>query len=243
MRTGASVSAPQVVIIAGGRGTRLGPLTADVPKFLVPVDGRPFADHVLGMLHEQRVPSVHFCLGHHADQVVAHLEQRWRSLTWTASVESEPLGTAGALRMAHPHLAEEFALLLGDTFTPVDFTDLARRFRASGLDAAMTVMDNDNWLVPSNARVEQGRVVAYSKQAAPGEFRHVDYGIAVLRRKVLERIPVGRNADLGELFSSLIADRLLAALEIPRTQRFYEIGSPSGHAEFTELVRAGGARV
>jgi D-glycero-D-manno-heptose 1,7-bisphosphate phosphatase len=237
------VTAPQVVIIAGGRGTRLGPLTADVPKFLVPVDGRPFADHVLRMLHEQGVPSVHFCLGHHADQIVTYLRERWNSLTWTATVEDEPLGTGGALRLALPHLADEFALLLGDTFTPVDFAALAAGFRESGQDAAMTVMDNDGWLVPSNVGVADGLVVEYSKQAAPGDLRHVDYGIALLRKEVLRRLPPGRSADLGELFSSLIADRALAALEVPRAQRFYEIGSPGGHAEFTELVRAGGVRV
>lgn len=234
------MTAPQVVIVAGGRGTRLGTLTADVPKFLVPVDGRPFADHVLAMLHEQDVPSVHFCLGHHADQVVAHLRERWTSLAWTATVEQEPLGTGGALRMAIPDLAEEFVLLLGDTFTPVDFAALSAGFRTSGLPAAMTVMDNDDWLVPSNVRVADGLVVEYSKHACPGEFRHVDYGIALLRRDVLQRLPRDRSADLCELFSSLIADRALAALEVPRAQRFYEIGSPEGHAEFTELVRTGG---
>lgn len=229
---------PQVVVVAGGPGTRLGARTAAVPKILVPVAGRPFLDYVLALLREQGVTALHFCLGHLAEQVVTHLRARPADgLDCTWSVEPRPLGTAGALRHALPWLEEEFVLLLGDTYTPVDLAAVVTNYRRSGCTAAMTVLRNRDWLVPSNVRVDAGAVVKYAKDAAPGTFEHVDYGIALLRRARLHDLPTDVPADLRVLFDRHIADHDLAAVEVP--VRFYEIGSPTGLAEFERLVAEG----
>ncbi|WP_250285179.1 NUDIX domain-containing protein [Frankia sp. CiP1_Cm_nod2] len=220
----------QVVIVAGGPGTRLAGMLPGLPKVLAPVGGRPFLGHVLDLLAVQDIPSIHLCLGHRADQVIAYLEERPPdSLKVTASVEDTPLGTAGCLREAN--LEEEFVLLLGDTYTPVDLAGLVERWYATGREAAMVVLHNQDRLVPSNTEVRDGLVVRYDKAAEGLEY--VDYGIALLRRASLSRLPPG-PADLGTLFRSLIEDGELAALEVH--QRFYEIGSPVSHAEFARLV-------
>jgi 8-oxo-dGTP pyrophosphatase MutT (NUDIX family)/CTP:molybdopterin cytidylyltransferase MocA len=234
----ARLAVPQVVMVAGGSGTRLAETLPQTAKVLAPVHGRPFLAYVLEMLAAQGVSRLHLCLGQHADQVLRFLAGRPADgVALTTSCEAEPLGTAGSLRAAAHALDEEFILLLGDTYTPVDLADLTDRYRRSGVEAGMAVLENRDWLVPSNVHVERGCVVRYDKDAPPGTLHHVDYGIAVLRRASLDRLPKAEPVDLAVLFRSLVADRQLAALEVGH--RFYEIGSPTGYAEFTTLAGRG----
>jgi NDP-sugar pyrophosphorylase family protein len=233
---------PQTVLIAGGRGTRLAAVTAGAPKVLVNIAGRPLLDWVLALLAELGVTSVHLCLGHGAEQVLAHLAATPQPVpTITSTVERAPQGTAGCLRLAAPYLEPEFAVLLGDTYTPVDFVRLATRWRESRAAAGMVVLRNEDRLVPSNVDVAGDRVVRYDKTAGPGALTYVDFGIAFFRRVVVSRIAPTGAVDLGTLFQDLIRDGGLAAL--PVTERFYEIGSPAGHAELCRLADEGRIRV
>lgn len=228
----------QVVVVAGGFGTRMADMLPATAKILAPVHGEPFFCHVLRLLAAQGVRRLHLCLGRYSDQIQDFLAHREPDgITVTTSVERAPLGTAGSLRAAAAALDDEFLLLLGDTYTPVDLIDLVNRHRRTGAEAAMVVLENRDWLVPSNVEVAEGLVVRYDKRAVPGTLHHVDYGIALLRRASLSRLPDDGPADLAVLFQSLIADRRLAALEVGH--RFYEIGSPEGYAEFMALVGSG----
>ncbi|MGN9908692.1 NUDIX domain-containing protein [Phytohabitans sp. LJ34] len=230
---------PQVVMVAGGMGTRLSAkLPPGTPKILAGVQGRPFLAYVLALLATQGVRRLHMCLGVGADAVLDAVERhRPPDLCVTSTVEVEPLGTAGCLRAAAAMVEEEFILLLGDTYTPVDLRELVRRHRAIGTEASMAVLHNRDWLVPSNVAVAGDRVTVYDKQAGPGVFAYIDYGIAIMRRSVIVRIPHLFPVDLDVLFQSMIDSRDLGA--VPVDHRFYEIGSPEGYAEFIRLVSTG----
>ncbi|WP_392958413.1 NTP transferase domain-containing protein [Streptomyces sp. LN245] len=228
---------PQVVVLVSGLGTRMGALSAHTPKVLLPVGGRPFLARLLDHHARQGVREVHLCLGHLADQVLRFLADHGTAgIHVTSTVEDQPLGTAGSLRLALPQLADEFAVVMGDSHTPAPLTELARRWHASGLDAAMTVLRNHDWLVPGNADVQDGRVTAYEKGRPPGTYAYVDYGITLLRRSTVERLPDSGSADLAVLYASLVETGRLAALEVDG--RFWEIGSPAGYAEYDAHVAA-----
>ena len=191
-------------------------------------------------LNRQGVRRIHLCLGHRAEQIRDFLNARqedFPSLAFTTTVGSAPLGTVGCLRAAGAAVEEEFVLLLGDTYTPVDLGAAVSRWRKGGHEAGMCVLHNRDWLVPSNVDVRDGLVGRYDKQVQPGNLQYVDYGIAFLRRPSIARLPADGPADLADLFHALIADGALAAVEV--NQRFYEIGSEEGYAEFCGLVAAG----
>lgn len=228
----------QVVVVAGGLGSRLAQLRLGRPKVLAPVNGRPFLSYVLALLAEQDVRSVHLCLGHQAEQVLRWLEERPPDhLRITASVEQRPLGTAGCLVAAESALDDEFVLMLGDSYMPVCLSDLVMRWRQAGTEAGMVVLHNRDWLVPSNVHVCDGLVSSYSKKAQPGTMEHVDYGIALLLRDSLRRLAMQGPADLAALYEPLIKESQLAAIEV--RQRFYEIGSRESYAEFIQLAANG----
>ncbi|MFE7570318.1 sugar phosphate nucleotidyltransferase [Streptomyces sp. NPDC057539] len=234
----------QVVVLAGGRATRMRPLSDRLPKLLFPVAGRPFFDLLAENYRTQGVHRLHLCLGRHADQVMAHVRAGERAgslggLDITVSVEDRALGTAGALRLAQPFLSERYAVVMGDSWQPASLADLTRRWEASGRPAAMAVCREGGGSVPGNTDIRDGLVVSYEKGRPAGEFEFVDYGTLLLTRAHATRIRP-EESDLSELMGSLIVERALAALEVGERDRFYEIGSHEGYAQFRAFCEAAG---
>jgi N-acetyl-alpha-D-muramate 1-phosphate uridylyltransferase len=223
----------QCVILAGGRGTRLGPLTDDRPKALVDVAGRPFLEYQLELLRTGGVSEIVLCVGYLGSVVERTIgDGSTLGLAIRYSYDGpEPLGTAGAVRNALPLLGERFLVTYGDTLLTVDHSAVARAHASSGLPALMTVLENENSYGPSNAVVEGELVVAYGKSPTPQNARWMDYGLLSFERGVIEH---SSDADLEPVLAKLAGEMQLAAYEVD--ERFYEIGDEAGLAETTEFV-------
>jgi MurNAc alpha-1-phosphate uridylyltransferase len=235
----------QSVILAGGLGTRMWPEARAVPKTLLPVAGRPFADWQLEWLAAAGVTSVVYCIGYLGDQVRDHVgDGATYGLTVSYVDEGERLrGTAGALRLAldQDELDETFLVLYGDSWLQVDPADVFATARASELPALMTVFRNDGRFDASNVEYAEGRVVRYEKglEVTPPAMRWIDYGLSAFSRDLIAtRVAAGEVADLAPLCTALAAEGRLAGYLV--SERFYEIGSPRGLAEAEALLLARG---
>jgi NDP-sugar pyrophosphorylase family protein len=229
----------ECVILAGGVGSRLGTHTGNLPKTLIPVAGRPFADYQLTWLAKQGVGKVVYCIGYRGDQIRDYVGEgdRW-GLNVTYVDEGLDLrGTGGALRLAldERELAECFGVLYGDSYLRVDIPVIFAAFHRSGRPALMTVLRNNGRWDRSNADFDGRLVTRYSKD--DGDFKWIDYGLTVLDRDVVSRIPQGQSADLVPLYSELSSERLLAGFEV--TERFYEIGSLEGLSDLERALNLG----
>jgi len=224
------VSLP-VAILAGGLATRLRPLTDDVPKSLVEVAGRPFAEHQLRLLRRHGFTDVVFCVGHLGAQIEGTLGDGSCFGMRLAYVDDGPelLGTGGALRRALPHLGEAFLVMYGDSYLDCDYAAIASAFTSSGKLGLMTVFHNENRWERSNVRFEGGKIKAYDKNAADPSLTHVDYGLGALHVEALDRYPADQKLDLAQVYRDLLSEDQLAAHEV--RERFYEIGSFSGLEE------------
>lgn len=222
---------PPVAILAGGLGTRLGPLAASLPKALVPVCGEPFLAHQLRLLASQGASRVVLCTGHLGERVEAFLGHgRDFGLEVAVSPDGEePLGTGGAIVKALPLLGTSFCVVYGDSYLPFDAAAAARAFERSGRPALMTVQRNEGRKVPSNVELEGGRIVSYDKEAPTPGMRHVDYGLGFFRRAAFDGVPRGETVDLEVVYRSLLARGNLACHEV--AEPFFEVGSPAGLAE------------
>lgn len=125
-------------------------------------------------------------------------------------------------------------MLYGDSYLECDYTAVERTFLASERLALLTVLRNDNQWDRSNVLSQDGRIVRYSKAQPTGEMRHIDYGLAAMRRCALEAYDTGETLDLERVYSDLVARDELASYEV--STRFYEIGTPSGLADTRQYL-------
>jgi NDP-sugar pyrophosphorylase family protein len=223
----------QAVILAGGLGTRMRPLTETLPKSLLPVHGRGFVDYQLALLRRGGITQVVICAGHLGELIEAHVgDGRRHGIEVAYSFErGELLGTAGALKLAQPLLQDDFLITWGDSYVPVDHRAVFREHRkARGRKATMVVFENRGAWDSSNAEVAGGRVIRYEKASRDPRLAWIDAGVSVLNRTVLEEVPEGEPAALDGVFARLAAAGELGAYEA--SDRFYEVGSPSGYAAF-----------
>jgi len=223
-----------VAILVGGLATRLRPITSSIPKAVVEVAGKPFIVRQLGYLRDQGVSHVVLCVGHLGDmirEVVGSGESFGIKVTYS---EDGPtlLGTGGALRNALPRLRNQFFVLYGDSFLPLDFSVVQEAYVRSNQQALMTVFKNKNQWDKSNVLFLNGRLLEYNKRTPRPEMTYIDYGLAVVSASVLEKYPSDQGFDLADVYHSLSLEGQLAGTEVQ--ERFYEIGSHSGLKEAEE---------
>jgi N-acetyl-alpha-D-muramate 1-phosphate uridylyltransferase len=233
----------QCVILAGGIGIRLRPLTEETPKALLPVRGRPFADWQLRLLAEQGVERVLYSIGYRGEMIREFVGdgERWGLEVGYVDEGDELRGTGGALRLALDEgaLEEAFFVLYGDSYLPADLRPIESAWEQTELPALMTVFRNEDQWDRSNAIYRDGLVVLFDKDRPPdsaAEMHWIDYGLSVLSREVIaERVPpdVGVT-DLADLMRELSREGKLAGFEV--SERFYEAGSPEGLRDLEQYL-------
>lgn len=200
------------VILAGGQGTRLLPLTTACPKPLVPLLNVPFLYHQIGLLRE-----------HGVRDIVLSCSDRWEMIQTVLgdgaalgvrlryAVEPQPLGTGGGVRNAAPLVDGPVIVLNGDVLTDMDLTALCafHAERKAGATIALTTVENpsDYGLVETDAG---GRVLRFVEKPPPGQFsaRTVNAGVYVLERELLDSIPEGRVSSIErEFFPRLLTEK------------------------------------
>lgn len=220
-----------VAVLAGGLATRLRPITETIPKSLVDVAGKPFAEHQIELLRRHGIADILFLVGHLGEMVRAHLGDGSRFGVRLRYVFDgpRPRGTGGAIRRALPELADPFFVLYGDSYLECDYGAVERAFRAGEADGLMTVCENDDRWDKSNVRFVNGRIQVYDKTGATTGMRHIDYGLGAFRKAAFAGRADDEAFDLAALYRQLLDEGRLQAFEV--AGRFYEIGSPAGLEE------------
>lgn len=220
----------QVVILAGGIGSRIQSIAGDCPKALIQVAGRPFIEHQFMLLARSELRDVLLCVGHLGDKIEHHISDgsAWgMRVQYARESPTHLLGTGGALINALPLLQETFMVMYGDSYLPIDYGAFGHAFAQCGHPAMMSVFRNAGQWDHSNTRVVNGLVSFYDKAAPSGVADYIDYGLTAFRREEIEayrdhKLPL----DMAVILKNLVARNALAAWEA--SQRFYEIGKPEG---------------
>jgi NDP-sugar pyrophosphorylase family protein len=217
-----------VAILAGGLATRLRPITETIPKSLIEIAGKPFIHHQLAYLQRQGVTSVVLCIGYLGEMVKRVVGD---GSDWGIKVDYSLdgptlLGTGGALKQALPLLGEQFFVLYGDSYLPIDFFAVQNAFISSKKLGLMTVFENQNSWDKSNVEFYNGQILEHSKINIRSDMHHIDYGLGLLRSAALESYTQNQLFDLSNLYNKLSLAGHLAGFEV--FERFYEIGSLQG---------------
>ncbi len=220
-----------VVILAGGLATRLMPITEKIPKALIEVAGKPFIFHQLQYLRKEGIRNVVLCLGYLCEMIQKEVGNGTKfDLDVTYSYDGDfLLGTGGSIKKALPLLDENFYVLYGDSFLPINFSQIEKSFLESQKLALMTVILNENKWDKSNVICKDGLILEYNKNVSKPEMNFIDYGLGILSKSLFDKYKENEIFDLADIYHQLSINGQLACFEV--YERFYEIGSHQGIKE------------
>ena len=232
----------QALILAGGEGTRLRPLTSTVPKPVVPLVDRPFIAFMLEWLRGHGVDDVILACGFMADGVRAVLgDGSALGVRLRYIEEPEPLGTGGALKFAEELLDERFFMLNGDVLSDMDLTAQLRQHEATGARATLALMAVDDPSSYGLVRLAEDRTVReFVEKPSPeeGGTHLINAGAYILEREVLDGMaPAGTRISIErEVFPTLVGNGLCG---YPASGYWMDIGTPERYLQATFEILEG----
>ena len=231
----------QAVVLAGGEGTRLRPLTETVPKTVLPLCGRPFTAYTIDWLERHGVDEVILSCGYLADGMKQALEGA-TGPKLVFEVEPEPLGTAGAIGHCRDLVGETFFAMNGDVLSDLDLSKLVEVHESSGARATIGLYPVDD---PSSYglvfRDEGGRVSEFREKPEPGTdpgTDEINAGIYLLDRSVFDLIEPGRQVSIErDVFPRLAEEGSLYGVRLEGY--WLDIGTPERFLQGTEDILSG----
>jgi mannose-1-phosphate guanylyltransferase len=225
----------QALILAGGEGTRLRPLTSTVPKPVVPLVDRPFITYMLEWLRGHGVDDVVISCGFMAAGVHNVLgDGSSLGIRLRYAEEPEPRGTAGAIKFAEQLLDERFLVLNGDVLTDIDLTAQLAQHEETGARATIALQPVEDASAYGLVRLDDQRaVVDFLEKPSSDQIdtNLINAGAYILARDVLELVPSGRNVSIErEVFPELIGNGLYGY----RADAYWlDIGTPERYLQAT----------
>jgi len=221
----------KALLLAGGFGTRLRPLTFTRPKHLLPIANRPHIDHVFDLLRRHGISDVVLTTSYLAEAFAETVERALGDgMNVYVTHEEVGLGTAGALKNAEAEVGDEtFLVFNGDVLTDVDLDALVAFHREKGAETTILLTPVEDpsafGVVPTEP---DGRVTGFIEKPPRDEAptNQINAGVYVMEPSVLDRIPAGREWSLERaLFPELVEDR--AALYARSTDAYWmDVGTP-----------------
>jgi len=238
-----SLSGTDIVILAGGLGTRIKPVLGDVPKLLAPIEDRTYLDYLFDWLEGFGARRVILSLGHLADQVIDYIQAHpHATIIVETVVERAPLGTAGALRLVRPHVKSEISLVMnGDSWIGCDLALFAATHRAGGADASILCVRVEDAGRYGLVDVDpKGRIRAFHEKqpnAGPGL---INAGVYAFSKAAWDTLSEVEGPSLERDFFQTRPPSTLAAYDAGNVP-FIDIGTPESLARAAQIIGGKGA--
>lgn len=220
----------QALILAGGAGTRLGPVLAGLNKPMAPVAGRPFLEYLLQQLKKHEIEEVTLCVGYKAELIRSYfgMGERW-GMRISYSYETDFRGTAGALKLAEGLIHEEnFFVMNGDSLFDIELRALMHYHRDMKARATLALARVDEAQRYGAVGINQsGQVVSFVEKREDNTGGLINGGVYIFAREVLDFIPGGQPVSLEkEILPRLIGRGLYG---LPLEGYFMDIGVPADY--------------
>lgn len=218
----------EAIILAGGLGTRLGALTKDTPKPLLPVAGRPFLEYLLAALDGAGCARGVLSIGHLGHLISAEFGEQYRKMRLCYAVEDAPLGTGGGMRNALRQCeARDVLLLNGDTWTEVDYGDMLNRHQAAGRPVTVCVRKVDDTGRYGRVQCEQGAITGFVEKGAAGPG-WINTGVYAINRNAVQACNLPERFSFEKDFLERFVDQLRPAA-YETSGKFIDIGVPEDY--------------
>ena len=195
----------KVIILAGGRATRLPVSAKNIPKPLVKIAGRPILEHQLAWLKEHGLKDVRFSLGHLSKKIINHLKGRYEYV-----IEPAPLGTGGAIKFASRDLKDNFMVLNGDNLTNINLARFIKFHFRQKMDSSLVgwhTQDARGWGLIKNKGAEVLSFEEKPKRKKPGL---INAGVYILSPKIFKPIRKKKFSVEYDIFPRLVEKKQMS---------------------------------
>ncbi|NVK29335.1 MAG: HAD-IIIA family hydrolase [Flavobacteriia bacterium] len=224
-----SDSLKQVVILAGGKGTRLANIRTDIPKPMMPVAGKPILEYQLEMCAKQGLKHAILLVNHLKEPIIEHFGDSFQGMEITYFVEEQPLGTVGGVKAVEDQLSGDFLVLYGDVMMEMDLTRLYQFHQNKNAEATLVVHPNDHPydsdLVELGAEDEVKAFLSKPHKEGLQYHNCVNAAAYVFSTRVLSRLEAGVKADFGkDIFPKWVGEVKMFGYSTPEYLK--DMGTP-----------------
>lgn len=215
----------QVVILAGGRGTRLKPLTDHLPKPMISIHGKPFLHYLIEQFKEQGFEKVLLLLGYLPEVIQDYFgDGSSFGLDITYSITAEENDTGRRIYLARQQIEERFLLAYCDNYWPMQWEKMWKHFEQTKARAQITVYSNQDNYTRHNIRLKDGLVDCYDKNRTASDLEGVEIGFSIIDKEVLDLLPPDENVNFEKtVYPILVEQKKLAGFLTHH--RYYSVGS------------------
>ncbi len=194
------------IIVAGGLGTRLRPLTDNTPKPLLPIRGKPIIEHVIRDLKKHGIKNIIISIGYKAEQVQEYFgDGSSLGVSISYALETEPLGTGGAVKSASKYLKQPFFLVWGDNLMDVNFSRMEQEYLSTGAPLIMALTPREDVENFGVAKLEKNKIITFvekpKREEAPSTL--INAGAFIIDPSCLDLLPEGKSSIEKDCFEKL----------------------------------------
>ncbi len=204
----------KVIILAGGLGTRLSPLTNNIPKPMVLVQGKLTLHHIIENLKRYGIKEIILSVGYKAEKIKEYFgDGSSLGVKITYSTENKPLGTGGAIKQAAAGLTEPFFLVWGDCLTDINFIELYQTFINNQSLITMAVTKLENIQDYSLIKIEEQKVKQFVEKPELKNISsgYIDIGIYIISPECLKILPTGKSSIEKDCFEKIVQEGKITA--------------------------------
>lgn len=230
----------QTVVIAGGKGTRLGPISGIIPKLLLPLIDGLLIDYLIKYLVKNNCKHIIICTGYLGDKIKEHIKKNNYGIKTVLSQEKKPMGTAGALSLIRKRLNETFLVFYGDVVTTMNIPKLLKFHLKNQADCTIVIRKTDH--------PKDSNLVSFNKNWLVERFHFkphkkvssLEYGLAAIymfNPEVLRLLPKTIPLDLEKDFLPILLKNRKKLVCYNTDEFIYDIGTPGRYKKILELFK------
>lgn len=219
----------QAIILAGGSGVKMRPLTYEVPKPLIPVHGRPLIDYIIPMLREVGIKEIIIATGHLGDKIKEYVGNGQKyGVKISYSHESKPLGSAGAIRNASTLLQDKpFLVVNGDVLTKIDLMEFISYYQPEKYVAQIALSNSANTKGYGTVQLRGEKIVKFIEHDHPKPTQLINAGVYLFSPEILRYIPSHGLVTIDEVFTKLAQEEKMCGFSYDGS--WFEISTPENY--------------
>tara|TARA_Y100000741_G_scaffold351803_1_gene323248 strand:+ start:701 stop:1393 length:693 start_codon:yes stop_codon:yes gene_type:complete len=225
----------QIVILCGGKGSRLKEITKKIPKPMLLFNKKPFVERIINYLNNQGFNDFLLLCGYKSSQIINYFKKKKLKYNINFSIENKPLGTGGAIVNAKKLLNKQFILLNGDSFLPEKYKKIINKFKKTKKNLVILVYKNkSNSQIKNNIFIHNGKLKYYSKNKSR-DFNYVDAGVYLVNKNLLNKLKKNNFSFEDFFFQKLINKNQIDYFETENF--FYDIGTKEKLTKYRKKLK------